>query len=98
VLAAAAAASTMAQGLTSFHSPIPRASWDSEDFKGCVAYVRTMKDVAPPSIVQQMMIDSAKGANWIVRDIESDHSPQLSQPEKLCEILLELVKGFEKLE
>jgi hypothetical protein len=87
----------MAQGLTSFHSPMPRASWDSDGFKGCVAYVRTLKDTAPPYFVQQMMIDSAKGPDWIVRDIESDHSPQLSQPEKLCEILVGLVEGFEQL-
>jgi hypothetical protein len=95
-LADAAAASTMAQGMTSFYSPCPRASWDSDDFKNRVAYIRTLNDTGLPLFVQQMMIDNASGVDWIVKDIESDHSPQLSKPEKLTEMLLELAKKFEE--
>jgi hypothetical protein len=86
----------MAQGLTSFYSPIPRASWDSEDFKNTVAYIRTVNDTSLPLFMQQMMIDNAEGVDWIVKDVESDHSPQLSQPEKFSEMLVELAKTFEK--
>ncbi|KAF2437255.1 alpha/beta-hydrolase [Karstenula rhodostoma CBS 690.94] len=96
-LADAAAASTMAQGLTSFYSPIPRASWDSDAFKGRVAYIKTGNDTALPSFVQQMMLKNAKGVDWIIKDIESDHSPQLSQPEKFSEMLLELAGEFEEV-
>jgi hypothetical protein len=94
-LASAAAASTIAQGLTSFYSPIPRASWDSDEFKNRVAYIRTMNDTAVPVFVQQMMIDNAKGAEWVIQDIESDHSPHLSQPETFCRMLLELAGQYE---
>ncbi|KAF1963781.1 alpha/beta-hydrolase [Byssothecium circinans] len=94
-LASAAAASTIAQGLTSFYSPMPRASWDSDGFKNRVAYIRTVKDTSVPVFVQQVMIDNAKGAEWVVKDIESDHSPHLSQPEKFCGMLLELARQFE---
>ncbi|KAH7348266.1 hypothetical protein BKA66DRAFT_601315 [Pyrenochaeta sp. MPI-SDFR-AT-0127] len=95
-LADVAAASTMAQGLTSFYSPCPRASWDSHEFKNRVAYIRTVNDTGLPLFVQQMMIDNAKGADWIVKDIESDHSPQLSKPEEFSKLLVDLVKKFEE--
>jgi hypothetical protein len=74
---------------------MPRTSWDSEEFKNRVAYIRTVNDTAVPVFVQQMMIDNAKGAEWIVKDIESDHSPHLSHPKKFSGMLLELAKQFE---
>lgn len=80
---------------------MPRASWDSDEFKNRVAYIRTVNDTAVPVFVQQMMIDNAKvidnakGVEWVVKDIESDHSPHLSQPEKFCGMLLELARQFE---
>jgi hypothetical protein len=43
-----------------------------------------------------MMIDNATGPAWKVKEIQSDHSPHLSHPEKFTEVLLELVKGFEE--
>ena len=86
----------MAQGLTAFYSPCPQASWDREAFKDRVAYIRTAKDTGFPVVVQQMMIDNATGVDWIIKDIDSDHSPQLSKPEELSEILLNLAKEFEK--
>ncbi|KAF2866641.1 hypothetical protein BDV95DRAFT_611692 [Massariosphaeria phaeospora] len=92
----AVAVSAMAQGMASFTSPCPRATWDSEEFKGRVAYIRTANDAAIPLHVQQMMIDGT-GVEWIVKDIESSHSPQLAQPERLTEMLVDLAKGFEAL-
>jgi hypothetical protein len=86
----------MSQCMTSFTSPCPRATWDSEEYKGRVAFIRTLNDATIPLQVQQMMLDGT-GAEWIVKDIESDHSPQLSQPEKLAAMLLELTKAFEAL-
>lgn len=84
----------MAQGLTSFYSPIPRASWDSEEYKDRVSYIRTIKDTGLPLVVQQMMIDGTGNVDWIVKDIDSGHSPQLSCPARLLEILLDLAKLF----
>jgi pimeloyl-ACP methyl ester carboxylesterase len=78
------------------HSPCPRATWDSDEFKSRVAFIRATQDAAIPLEVQQMMLDGT-GVEWIVKDIESGHSPQLSQPEKLTAMTVELVKGFEAL-
>jgi hypothetical protein len=93
-LAEPVAVSTMVQGMTSFKSPVPRALWDSEDYKGRVAFIRTVNDAAVPLAVQQMMLDGT-GIEWIVKDIESGHSPQVSQPENLAKIVIDLTKIFE---
>lgn len=43
-----------------------------------------------------MMLDGT-GIDWITKDIESGHSPQLSQPEKLTQMVVELAQAFEAL-
>jgi hypothetical protein len=37
------------------------------------------------------------GVDWIVKDIDSAHSPQLSQPEELTKMVVELAQAFEAL-
>ena len=88
--------STMCPSFTPFHSPCPRASWDSDAFKGRIAYIRTVKDQCIPYEVQNMMIQG-KGEEWIVKDIDSGHGPQVVAAEKLCNMLLELAKQFEQM-
>jgi hypothetical protein len=55
-----------------------------------------VNDAAIPLAVQQMMLDGT-GVEWIVKDIESGDSAQISQPEKLTTMLLELAKSFAAL-
>lgn len=88
------AISTVAQGLTALNSPCPLASWSDEAFRGRFAYVITLQDQCIPPQLQHMMLDLS-GADWIKKEIDAGHSPQVSQPEKLVEIVLELAKGFE---
>jgi len=88
--------STLCPSYASWHSPVPRASWDSEDFKSRIAFVRTLKDIGIPLDIQNMVIEGTK-VDWIIRDIDTGHSPQLVAPEKITDILLELAKGFEGL-
>ncbi|KAF4625155.1 hypothetical protein G7Y89_g13016 [Cudoniella acicularis] len=88
--------STLCPSYASWHSPCPRASFDSEDFKGRIAFIRTVKDQGIPFDVQNMMIQGT-GVDWIIKDMDTGHSPQLVEPEKLCDMLVELGKQFEKL-
>ena len=37
------------------------------------------------------------GQDWIVKDIETGHSPQLAAPEELSDIILDLAKQFEQM-
>jgi len=55
-----------------------------------------LKDASIPVEGQQMMI-AGTGVEWIVKDIESGHSPQGSQPEKLTSIVVGLAKAFQGL-
>ena len=43
------------------------------------------------------MILEATGQDWIVRDIETGHMPQMAAPEKLCGIIVELARRFEAM-
>jgi len=88
--------STICPSLASFNSPCPRASWDSEAFKGRIAFIRTANDRAVPYEVQNMLIQGTE-QDFIVKDIETGHNAQLVEPEKLSGILVELAKQFEEL-
>ncbi len=96
VLADAAALSAVSHGLTAFSSPCPAATWDAEGFRGRCAYIRTVHDRAFPYEVQNKMIQGT-GQDWITRDIETGHSPQLAAPEELSRIILELAERFEAM-
>lgn len=96
VLADAAALSWISQCKTSFTSPCPRASWDSEAYKGRIAYIKTVNDQAFPYAAQTMALQASE-QEWITRDIETAHSPQLVAPEKLADILVDIAEQFEAL-
>ncbi|KAL8852520.1 MAG: hypothetical protein Q9221_002644 [Calogaya cf. arnoldii] len=96
VLADAATISSISQSLTSFQSPCPAATWDAEAFKGRCAYIRTVNDRAMPYEIQKMMLEGT-GQDWITRDIETGHSPQLAAPEKLSSIIIEVAKLIEAM-
>lgn len=89
-LAESAASSVIPQGMHAFHTPIPKTSWANEEYKGRVACIRTTKDQAIPIEAQQEMLEES-GVEWIVRDVESGHSPQMSAAEELVGIVGEVV-------
>lgn len=43
-----------------------------------------------------MMIAKSR-VEWIIKNIDTGHSPQLVEPEKLVDMLVELGEKFEKL-
>jgi hypothetical protein len=49
------------------------------------------------NIIRVALKGLGTGVEWKVKEMESGHSPQLSQPENLSVILLELAKEFEAL-
>ena len=82
--------------MTSFNTPIPPASWCTEGFAGRCAFIHTKDDRAVPYLVQKMLIEGS-GTNWITKEINTSHSPQLSQPEKLTSMIVELANQFEAM-
>lgn len=89
----AAVASSISHSLTSFKTPCPAASWYTEGYKGRCAYIKTTKDQAVPYEVQNMMLQGT-GQEWITREMETGHSPQLAAPEDLARHILELAEMF----
>ncbi|KAJ5281397.1 hypothetical protein N7478_006769 [Penicillium angulare] len=94
ILAEAVTKGSLSQGLTSFSSPCPEASWHTDAFRGRVAYIYTLNDHAVPYEAQVAMVQ-ATGVEWITREIASGHSAQLSNPEDLTKIILELGQQWE---
>ena len=58
--------------------------------------MRTLNDVLIKVEMQQAMIDGT-AVEWVVKDVESDHSPQLSKCEDLVATIVEVGRGFEEL-
>ncbi|RDW80257.1 hypothetical protein BP6252_04895 [Coleophoma cylindrospora] len=88
--------SSLCPSLASFTSPCPRSSWDSPAFKGRLAFVRTLKDLTIPPVVQDMMI-AGTSQEFIVKDLDAGHNAQIVAPEKLLHIFIEMTKKFEEL-
>ena len=95
-LADAACQSALSQGLTSFQSPCPEASWDTEAFRDRIAYIHTVNDRAVPYEAQTAMVQ-ATSQKWITREIQTGHSAQLSATEELSKVILELAKQWEEM-
>ena len=49
-----------------------------------------------PYDIQNMMIQGT-GQEWITKDIETGHSPQLAAPERLSAIIMELAEHFQRI-
>lgn len=76
-----------------FATPVLAPAITEPDFQGKIAYIKCTLDRALPPPAQEMMMQSM-GIEWIVRELESSHSPFASMPDKLGEVVDELVKIF----
>ncbi|CAG8953447.1 hypothetical protein HYFRA_00010196 [Hymenoscyphus fraxineus] len=91
--ALAVSSSLLPHSILSFNSPSPAPAWKDPEFVGRLAYIRCMQDRAIPASMQDLMIKDS-GVEWVVRDIDAGHSPFLSRPEELSDILKELAEIF----
>lgn len=56
-------------------------------------YIHTSKDETLPPFAQDLYTEKS-GVEWDVKRIETGHSPFLSQPERLSEMVVDVVRGF----
>ena len=83
--------------LSAWKTPAQPASWDDqEDFGGRLAYIHCLKDQNLPMPMQQMMIQGT-GQEFITKNIDTGHSPQLVQPEELSDMVVEVGEKFQKM-
>ncbi|KAF5874877.1 putative prolyl aminopeptidase protein [Botrytis fragariae] len=85
--------STLCLSYAFWHSPCPRGSWNQEPSRGKIAFIRTLNDTSIPLQFQDMFMQNM-GEEWIVRDMDTGHGPQLVQPERVCDVLIELAREF----
>ena len=74
-------------------SPSPPPAWPDSAYNGRRAYIHTLQDKCIPSIAQKMMIKYS-GVEWVVKDLNTSHSPFLSQPKQLFNDLVGLAKDY----
>ena len=92
-LASEAVSHLLTQSRSALVSPSPPPAWPDPVYDGRRAYIRTSKDDAIPPIAQEMMLKYS-GVEWVVKELNTAHSPFLSHPEELFDVLLRLTKDF----
>ncbi|RDL30008.1 uncharacterized protein BP5553_10635 [Venustampulla echinocandica] len=92
---AIAAAAVQQHAYSALTTPFPASGWGDSAFDGRRAYIKAANDNIIPPFVQTMMVDKS-GVKWELQETQTGHSPFLSQPAILKNIVVELIEAFEK--
>lgn len=79
--------------LLSFRTPNPPSAWRDSVYDGRRGYIRCTEDACIIPAAQKAMVEHS-GVEWDVRELQSGHSPQLSVPEKVAELVLGWAKSW----
>ncbi len=63
------------------------------EYDGSRAYIRCLQDKVIPLSMQDALI-SRTGVSWIVKDIDSSHSPFMSMPDELSTLVEGIIAEF----
>ncbi|KAL7951827.1 alpha/beta-hydrolase [Trichoderma barbatum] len=69
--------------------------WQDKVYDGRRAYIRCLQDKALPVEIQDHFIARTE-VEWLVKTVDSSHSPFLSMPAKLTGVLQEIIEEFAK--
>ncbi|KAK4077100.1 uncharacterized protein Triagg1_4067 [Trichoderma aggressivum f. europaeum] len=69
--------------------------WKDEAYDGRRAYIRCLQDKALPIGIQEHLVARSE-VEWVVKTLDSSHSPFLSMPGELTRVLEEIVEEFAK--
>lgn len=78
---------------TSLSSPSPPSAWAQPTYNGRRAYIQATQDHSVPLIAQEMMVKHS-GVDWIIKVLDSSHSPFLSNPKVVADTVLEIAAEF----
>jgi hypothetical protein len=84
---ASAKAALLPHALLSFRSPSPPPAWPDKIYDGRRGFIMCMQDNAIPAIGQQMMLQHC-GVDWDVKEVQSSHSPFLSMPGRVKDMIV----------
>lgn len=81
------------QSLKSLSTASGKVYYGDTAYDGRRAYILTSEDQGIPPIAQDTFV-AASGVAWDVKRLQTGHSPFLSQPEELAELVGSLAEGF----
>lgn len=74
--------------------PSPDSHLADPSFDGCRGYIFCKKDRALKPVLQQEMIDTSE-LSWIVKEMDTGHSPFLAKPAALADVIEAFVGEFQ---
>ena len=74
-------------------SPCFATDWAASAYKGRMAYIRCAQDAQMPVDFQDMSLKQS-GGQWIAHTMEAGHSPFLSRPAELAQVIAGFAKDF----
>lgn len=75
-------------------SPSPPSAWGSEVYNNRRGYIRATDDRTILPIAQEMMVKFS-GVEWNIREINTGHSPFLTRPQELADIVFDMIATFD---
>ena len=81
------------QSIASMNSASGPVYYADEAYNGRRVYIHTEQDQALPPFAQDLFVANS-GAKWDVRKLNTSHSPFLSEPALLANLVQDIVGGF----
>lgn len=75
-------------------SASPPSAWAQPTYNGRRGYIQASRDHCVPSIAQEMMIKYSD-VEWAIKTLDTSHSPFLSNPKAVADIVLEMAAEFQ---
>lgn len=85
--------------IIAMQAPSPRPAWqepeyDASESQPCRrAFIRSSRDESVSLELQNKMLNDS-GVDWLLRDLDSDHSPWLSREAEFVAVLKDLINEF----
>ncbi|KAL8703731.1 MAG: hypothetical protein Q9201_003104 [Fulgogasparrea decipioides] len=92
-LASKAASQIRPQSLLSFNTPLSQTYYGITAYDDRRTYLHTNRDQALPPFAQDAFV-AESGVPWNIQQLDTDHSPFLTQPKHLADIVVNNVKAF----
>lgn len=85
--------------VSAMQTPSPRPAWQEPEYNASDshpcrrAFIRCLRDETILVEIQDRLIEKS-GVDWVVRDLDSDHSPWLCMEAEFLAVLKDVVEGF----
>ena len=92
-VAQAAKAELVPHSLKAFATKPSKIGWQEQAYDGRRAYIRCLQDKILPLELQDKYLEKS-AVKWIIKAMDTSHSPFLSKPEILTRVVAEILKDF----